>query len=68
MVTMNVKKRIALCLCFIILAAGIFCVGVNVYMVLYAKPYIYSDVEALPKNKYTVIDVVLPPLSYRARP
>ena len=55
MVSMNVKKRIALCLCFIILAAGIFCVGVNVYMVLYAKPYIYSDVEALPKNKYTVI-------------
>ena len=55
MVTMNVKKRIALCLCFIILAAGIFCVGVNVYMVLYAKPYIYSDVASLPKNKYTVI-------------
>ncbi|MCR5763526.1 MAG: YdcF family protein [Treponema sp.] len=35
-------------------AIGIFCISINVYMVSYAKPYIYSDVDSLP-YKYAAI-------------
>ena len=33
---------------------GLFCIAVNLYVVSYARPYVYSDVNSLP-YKYTVI-------------
>ncbi|MBP5157010.1 MAG: YdcF family protein [Treponema sp.] len=53
------KKRAAftaviLSLSALLLAAGLFCLCVNLYMVAYARPYVYKDVDSLP-YKYTVI-------------
>ena len=39
----------SLCVC-----TGLFCVGVNLYVIAYARPYVYRDVESLP-SRYTVI-------------
>ena len=45
-------------ICFIILSlvcvSGLFCIAVNIYIVHYAKPYVYSDVDLLPQ-RYAVI-------------
>ena len=49
------RKRIVPIVLFSIVAAiGLFCIGVNLYVVSYARPYVYSDVNSLP-YKYTVI-------------
>ncbi|MBQ6566523.1 MAG: YdcF family protein [Treponema sp.] len=47
-------KAVILTLAALVLAAGLFCLGVNLHMVAYARPYVYSDVDSLP-YKYTVI-------------
>lgn len=47
-------KTVFLSLAALTLAAGLFCLGVNLYIVAYARPYVYKDVNSLP-YKYTVI-------------
>lgn len=47
-------RTVILSLAALCLAASLFCLGVNLYVISYARPYVYSDVDSLP-YKYTVI-------------
>ena len=52
--TRRAARTVILSLSALILATGLFCLGVNLSMVAYARPYVYKDVDSLP-YKYTVI-------------
>lgn len=50
----KILKTISILLLSAILAIGILCLAVNIRMISYAKPYIYSNIDDLPE-KYTII-------------
>lgn len=51
---MTLKRKLLLILSFAIISVGLFCISVNLYVINYAKPYVYSNANDLPE-KYTVI-------------
>ena len=51
---MRVKRAVLTVMLSVIVLTGLFCVGVNLYVIAYARPYVYRDVESLP-SRYTVI-------------
>ncbi len=51
---MKFRKCILITLLILFFVVGLFCTGINIYMVLYAKPYVYADVNSVPE-RYAVI-------------
>lgn len=53
-VFMKAKRKVLFFFTGLMVICCLICMGINVYVVLYAKPYVYADVEQLPQ-KYAVI-------------